>query len=86
MSYLKLRFAGHDMDDPPRSIPFPSLEQFAQRDDAEASNPEDRALRLARDIEDALNDVQRRLDDVKHQLDDAFRLPSPSNDWPPTAA
>lgn len=86
MSYLKLRLAGDDMDDIPRSIPFPSLEQFAPRDAGDGPDAEDRALRLARDIEDALNDVQRRLDDVKHQLDDAFRLPSPSNDWPPAAA
>lgn len=85
MSYLRLRFTENDVDDTPSSIPFPSMDQFRRADD-DAPNDEDRALKLAREIEDALDDVQRRLDDVKDQLDGAFRMPSSSDNWPPAAA
>ncbi len=86
MSNLKLRYDGYDRDEAPTSIPFPSMNHFKHMPAEGSSDADDRALKLARDIENALDDVQRRLDDVKHQLDDAFKLPQPSDTWPPSAA
>lgn len=72
--------------DAPEPIPFPSFDPPDASDAERSENKNaDRAVRLARVIEDSLDEVQRRLDQVKNQLDDAFRLPGP-DDWPPPAA
>lgn len=94
MSELRLRLIDDDRPDPaadaPAPIPFPS----PPRDEGSLSSggagyeqeaAEDRAVRLAQQIERSLDDVQRRLDHVKDQLDGAFHLPT-EDDLPPSAA
>ncbi len=85
----RLRLVNDRDDDRCDPIPFPTLPRSGSMRPSigpdDAGDAQDRAVRLAQQIERSLDDVQRRLDSVKDQLDDAYRLPWGS-DPPPAAA